>query len=103
MGLEMFQNHVICADAVNERLQTALLSAIHRERSGERVNRMLLKNCLSMLVDVDPTHAVYRNNFEDKFLEETRAFYQHESQDFIAHNNCPDYLRKVLPIFLSYL
>ena len=38
---------------------------------------------------------VYEKYFEEAFLESTATFYRIESQEFIASNSCPDYMRKV--------
>ncbi len=55
-----------------------------------------MKNCLSMLVEVNVTSLdVYQEDFERDFLRQTREFYTRESQVFMASNTCPDYLRKV--------
>jgi cullin 3 len=56
---------------------------------------MLMKNTLSMLVDLGINSTiVYEEDFENAFLEKTAQFYKQESQDFIANNTCPDYMRK---------
>jgi cullin 3 len=72
-----------------------LLSNIHLERTGELINRLLMKTTLSMLVDLGINSAiVYEEDFETQFLEKTAQFYKQEAQDFIANNTCPDYMRK---------
>ena len=49
-----------------------------------------------MLTDLGiDSNAVYEDDFEAAFLEETRQFYRTESAQYIATNTCPDYLRKV--------
>ncbi|KAL3109305.1 hypothetical protein niasHT_010569 [Heterodera trifolii] len=42
-------------------------------------------------------YQVYRNNFEQRFLEDTRNFYTTESNKFLQSNsvNVPDYMKKV--------
>jgi hypothetical protein len=40
---------------------------------------------------------VYVDDFENDFLKTTQLFYKQESQQFLAHNTVPDYLRKVCP------
>ena len=69
---------------------------MQRERNGEVIDRVLMKNCLSMLVEVNVSSTeVYVEDFERDFLVETRNFYQKESQEFMNQNTVPDYLRKV--------
>ncbi len=65
--------------------------------SGEPIDKVLMKNCLAMLVEVNVTSLdVYQEDFERDFLRQTREFYTRESQVFMSSNTCPDYLRKVL-------
>ena len=55
-----------------------------------------MKNCLIMLVEVNVASAEeYEAQFEKKFLEDSRTFYQRECQEFMAQNTCPEYMRKV--------
>ena len=81
---------------IKERLLQTLLELVHRERTGELINRSLVKNITQMLVDLGVNNRqVYEEDFEVTFLEATREFYYAESQEFIAWNSCPDYMRKV--------
>jgi cullin 3 len=96
MGLILFQKHVVQNNAVKQRLGPVLLDNIQCERKGEAIDRVLIKHALSMLVEVAVnSRQVYVSEFELDFLEQTRTFYQQESQEFMQHNTCPDYLRKV--------
>jgi cullin 3 len=74
-----------------------ILSWIQRERTGEVINRGLLKNITQMLVDLGVnSRTVYEDDFERHFLETSATFYRVESQEFIASNSASDYMRKVL-------
>jgi len=96
MGLLLFRDHVVRSGVVNKKLKTILLGNVHRERNGEVIDRVLMKNCLAMLVEVNVVSTdVYQEDFERDFLVETRNFYQQESQDFMSQNTVPDYLRKI--------
>jgi hypothetical protein len=49
-----------------------------------------------MLVDVNVYgRQVYVDDFENEFIHATQLFYKQESQQFLAHNTVPDYLRRV--------
>jgi cullin 3 len=49
-----------------------------------------------MLVDLGiNSRSVYEEDFERHFLETSANFYRVESQEFIASNSCPDYMKKV--------
>mmetsp|Transcript_2777 Transcript_2777/g.6446 ORF Transcript_2777/g.6446 Transcript_2777/m.6446 type:complete len:722 (+) Transcript_2777:364-2529(+) len=96
MGLLLFKEHVIMKSNVANRLKRLLLDSIQEERKGRYVDRLLLKKCTSMLVDVNVRNTdVYKEVFEDDLLTTTAQFYQHESQEFMAQNPVSDYLRKI--------
>jgi cullin 1 len=66
------------------------------EREGEVIDRVLMKNCLSMLVEVNVNSLdVYISDFEREFLQTTQQYYEQEAQAFICQNTCMDYLRKI--------
>lgn len=81
---------------IKDRLLKTILSWIQRERTGEVINRGLLKNITQMLVDLGVnSRTVYEDDFERHFLETSATFYRVESQEFIASNSASDYMRKV--------
>ncbi|CAM9725172.1 unnamed protein product [Ectocarpus sp. 12 AP-2014] len=95
MGLVVFRDTVARHDKVKGRLQSLLLQNIADERASRLIDRDLMKTSLSMLsgLGVDGV-AVYEEDFENEFLATTRAFYRAESQEFIARNTCPAYMKK---------
>eukprot|EP00406_Dinophysis_acuminata_P006786 CAMPEP_0179220922 /NCGR_PEP_ID=MMETSP0797-20121207/5897_1 /TAXON_ID=47934 /ORGANISM="Dinophysis acuminata, Strain DAEP01" /LENGTH=750 /DNA_ID=CAMNT_0020927633 /DNA_START=123 /DNA_END=2375 /DNA_ORIENTATION=- len=95
MGLIIFRENVSGHTKVRTRLLTLMLQNIAAERRGEQVDRILLKHTVSMLVDLGVQGKnVYRECFEDQFLDDTRKFYQDESVQYISQNTCSDYLKK---------
>ena len=95
LGLQLFKETITHHPQVHDRLQNHLLTSIHLERTGELINRLLMKTTLSMLVDLGiNSTVVYEEDFEMQFLERTSQFYKQEAQDYIANNTCPDYMRK---------
>uniref|UniRef100_A0A663LNW2 Cullin-4B n=1 Tax=Athene cunicularia TaxID=194338 RepID=A0A663LNW2_ATHCN len=76
MGLELFRNHVISDKQVQSKTIDGILLLIERERNGEAVDRSLLRSLLSMLSDLQ----VYKESFEQRFLEETNCLYAAEGQ-----------------------
>jgi cullin 3 len=100
MGLYLFRDQIIRHPQLNPKIKAILLDWVYRERIGEVVDRVLMKNCLSMLVDCNGNHnnqplEVYEKDFEKDFLLQTRQFYQSEASNFISENTVPDYLRKI--------
>eukprot|EP01119_Soliformovum_irregulare_P018177 TRINITY_DN5521_c0_g1_i1.p1 TRINITY_DN5521_c0_g1~~TRINITY_DN5521_c0_g1_i1.p1 ORF type:complete len:734 (+),score=232.83 TRINITY_DN5521_c0_g1_i1:107-2308(+) len=96
LGLIIFREHVVRSPRIKDRLLKTLLTMIHRERTGEVINRGLIKSITQMLVDLGvSSRSVYLEDFEKPFEETSSNFYRIESQEFITSNSCPDYLRKV--------
>ena len=52
LGLELFRAHVVSNPIVQSRTIGGILHLIERERSGEAVDRQLLKSLLRMLSDL---------------------------------------------------
>ena len=52
MGLELFRNHIISDKTVQTKTIDGILLLIERERSGEAVDRSLLRSLLGMLSDL---------------------------------------------------
>mmetsp|Transcript_33204 Transcript_33204/g.72436 ORF Transcript_33204/g.72436 Transcript_33204/m.72436 type:complete len:778 (+) Transcript_33204:129-2462(+) len=95
MGLVVFREHVSGHARVRTRLLTLMLENIAAERRGEQVDRILLKHTVNMLVELGVQGKnIYRECFEDQFLDRTRKFYQDESVQYVSQNACSDYLRK---------
>lgn len=92
LGLNLWRDNVIHLTGIQSRLQTTLLQLIHQERTGQIINRGLMRNIIKMLTDLGPS--VYKLDFETPFLEVSTGFYRVESQQFIECCNCGDYLQK---------
>uniref|UniRef100_A0A5F9CPW9 Cullin 4A n=1 Tax=Oryctolagus cuniculus TaxID=9986 RepID=A0A5F9CPW9_RABIT len=91
MGLELFRNHIISDRMVQSKTIDGILLLIERERSGEAVDRSLLRSLLSMLSDLQ----VYKDSFELRFLEETNCLYAAEGQRLMQEREVPEYLNHV--------
>ena len=52
MGLDLFRVHIISNNVVQTRTVEGILLLIERERTGETVDRQLLKSLLRMLSDL---------------------------------------------------
>ena len=95
LGLLLFRDKVVRDPHIHTRLRLLLLDAVRREREGEWVDRLLLKECLSMLVNVNVLSLeVYQLDFEAPFLQQTTAYYQSEAQQLYNQLNCMEYMKE---------
>ncbi|XP_057777170.1 cullin-3A-like [Salvia miltiorrhiza] len=92
LGLNLWRDYVIHSSKIQSRLLNTILELIQRERTGEVINRGLMRNIIKMLMDLGPS--VYQEDFEKPFLEVSADFYRAESQDYIECCDCADYLKK---------
>ncbi|XP_024285348.1 cullin-4B isoform X1 [Oncorhynchus tshawytscha] len=91
MGLELFRFYIISDMKVQSKTIYGILLLIERERSGETIDRSLLRSLLSMLSDLQ----IYQDSFEQRFLEETNRLYAAEGQRLMQEREVPDYLHHV--------
>uniref|UniRef100_A0A673KVN5 Cullin-4B-like n=1 Tax=Sinocyclocheilus rhinocerous TaxID=307959 RepID=A0A673KVN5_9TELE len=91
MGLELFRFYIISDLKVQSKTIDGILLLIERERSGEAVDRSLLRSLLSMLSDLQ----IYQDSFEQCFLEETNRLYAAEGQRLMQEREVPAYLHHV--------
>ncbi|KAF5196749.1 Cullin-3b [Thalictrum thalictroides] len=92
LGLNLWRDNIIHSGKIQTRLLNTLLELVQRERTGEVINRGLMRNIVKMLMDLGS--AVYQEDFEKPFLEVSANFYSVESQQFIECCDCGDYLKK---------
>lgn len=62
MGLDVFRTHLVANNIVEIRTVEGILLLIEKERSGEAVDRILLKSLLRMLSEL----TIYQDAFENK-------------------------------------
>lgn len=92
LGLDKWRDVVVRNKKVRGRLLTTLLDLVQKERTGEVIDRALMRSITMMLMDLGPV--VYVEDFEKHFLAKASEFYQAEAQCYIGSSDCPDYLKK---------
>lgn len=92
LGLNLWRDNIIHYSKIQTRLLNTLLELVLRERTGEVIDRGLMRSVIKMLMDLGPS--VYQEDFEKPFLEVSADFYRVESQKFIECCDCGDYLKK---------
>ncbi|XP_034942541.1 cullin-3 isoform X1 [Chelonus insularis] len=96
LGLIIFRDQVVRYGCVRDHLRETLLGMVARERRGEVVDRMAIKNACQMLMCLGINNRlVYEEDFERPFLQQSAEFYRMESQKFLAENSASVYIKKV--------
>ena len=96
LGLLLFRDKVVREVSVHARVKALMLDAVRREREGELIDRLRMKEATTLLVHVNVNSLeVYQLDFEGPFLSQTASYYQQEAQRYFAENNCSEYLSKV--------
>ncbi|OON18523.1 cullin family protein [Opisthorchis viverrini] len=88
LALNLFREEVISHDKVEGRILRQLFDEIRKERSGEAVNRNLLRSIIRMFVDLK----LYQSTFLPEFIRQSQQFYAQESSSFLRLMSVPDYL-----------
>lgn len=92
LALELWRDHVVRDPRIRQRLLAILLDMVQRERTGEVIDRGLVRATTRMLVDLG--QGVYSDEFEEPFLASAADFYKKEASDCITTCDCPTYLSK---------
>jgi len=77
LGLNLWRYHIVCAAKIKDRLLNTLLELVRCERTGEVINRGLMRNIIKMLIELWPS--IYHDGFEKHFVEEASTSYSIES------------------------
>ncbi|XP_066159068.1 cullin-3 isoform X1 [Euwallacea fornicatus] len=96
LGLIIFRDQVVRHGCIRDHLRETLLEMVMRERRGEKVDRISIKNACQMLMVLGiNSRTVYEEDFERPFLQQSAEFYKVESQKFLAENSASVYIKKV--------
>lgn len=82
-------------DTIARDVRDAALHIVRRERSGESIDRSLLKEVLEIFVEMGMGKLdVYTAEWETPFLEDTGEFYRRTSATWAEEDSFPDFMIK---------
>lgn len=86
---------VLIFDNIKEKVTTALLSLIEKDRNREEVDRSLLQAAIRIYVDIGMDNtSLYSLEFEKPFIQATSDYYLREAAQWLGADSTPEYLRK---------
>eukprot|EP01090_Pellita_catalonica_P012197 TRINITY_DN2593_c0_g1_i5.p1 TRINITY_DN2593_c0_g1~~TRINITY_DN2593_c0_g1_i5.p1 ORF type:complete len:729 (-),score=101.89 TRINITY_DN2593_c0_g1_i5:541-2727(-) len=91
MGLDLFRTHIATDESIDRKTLYGVLSLVDKERNGETIDTILLKNVISMYISL----RIYATKFEPKFLATSARYYSEEGREYVDKLEAADYMIRV--------
>ena len=79
----------------------SMASQINQDRSGEQVDRSLLKNVVEYFLAARSVGGTCYHNFRMALLADAAAYYSQIASNGLLYDSCDDYMRKVVSKILT--
>lgn len=95
-------NFFLHVQSKHQKLAGAVLRLIEQQRNGDTIDQGLVKKVVDSFVSLGLDEAdtnkasldVYKEHFENAFIDATEKYYKQESESFLAESSVSDYLKK---------
>ncbi|KDE09586.1 hypothetical protein MVLG_00481 [Microbotryum lychnidis-dioicae p1A1 Lamole] len=93
LGLDILRHSVLADEAIAERITSALINLIVRERDGEAIPRALVQSVVTALSTISTQS--HQTLFVAPFLASSRTYYEAEGVTLSSELDASSYLRRV--------
>ncbi|KAL8026139.1 hypothetical protein ABFX02_14G009900 [Erythranthe guttata] len=85
---------------IKGKVRDAVICLINREREGEQIDRVLLKNVLDIFVEIGMGEMeYYEKDFEEAMINDAAAYYSRNASIWVLDSSCYDYMLKAHECF----
>ncbi|KAG1338642.1 putative cullin-1-like [Cocos nucifera] len=92
--------NLVCP-ALYGKIRNAVISMIHQEREGQKIDVDLLQNFMGFILDAGTAVQVFYKEFEKAIFECTLTYHAQKASEWTMECTLEDYLLKVLPSLMD--
>ncbi|KAL9644431.1 hypothetical protein ABK040_013659 [Willaertia magna] len=95
LGIILFKIIIFYKNNIGTQIRKYILELIEKERKGETIDRLLIKNIINIFIEMN----CYEDLFENYFLENSKNYYENYCNELILNYSIIDYIKKCDFIF----
>ncbi|KAJ6231109.1 cullin-3a-related [Anaeramoeba flamelloides] len=104
VGTKFWKQYIFESESAQEskvlsKLTQSLMDNISKSRIGDTIDQTLMKNVISMYIEISEGLDFYQMWFETIFLQTSKNYFRITSQELLSTNQCGSYLIKVIFFF----